>query len=66
MLVQQVKEPIAKGGINCICNNRYQNAAFLSAENLHFENFSPGPTMVGPIVDSGYERISITFSVNST
>ena len=35
MLVQQVQEPIAKG--------QYQTSAFQSAENLTFENFSPGP-----------------------
>ena len=44
---------------------QYQTGAFQSAENLNFENFSPAPTMVGPIVDSGYERMSSTFSVNS-
>ena len=45
--------------------NQYQNSASQSTENLTFENFSPGPTMVGPIVDSGYGRMSSTFSVNS-
>ena len=64
VLVQQVKEPRAKGSINCICKYQYQNSAFQSAENLNFENFSLGPTMVGPIVDSGCERMSSTFPVN--
>ena len=65
MPVQKVKEPIAKGGSNCICKNQYQNTALQPAENLSFENFSPDPTTVHPIVDSGYERIPSTFSVNS-
>ena len=35
------------------------------AENLNFENFFLDPTMLGPIVVSGYEVMSSTFSVNS-
>ena len=65
MLVQQVKEPIAKGGTNCICKNQYQNSAFQSPESLNFEHFSQGPAIVGLIVDSGCERKSNPFSVNS-
>ena len=65
MLVQQMKEPIAKDNINCICKDQYQNSAFQSAENLNFENFSQGPAMVDSIVDSGYERMFSTFSMNS-
>ena len=65
MLVRQVKEPVAKESINCICKNQYQNSAFQSAGNLNFENFSPGPTMMGPIVESRYERMSSIFAVNS-
>ena len=65
MHVQQVKEPIAKGSINCICKNQYQNSAFQSAENINLENLSSGPTMVDPIVNSRYELMSNTFSVNS-
>ena len=61
MLVQQVKEPIAKGNIIYICKNQYQNSTFL----LKFENFSPGTTMVSPIVGFGYERMSSTSSANS-
>ena len=53
MLVQQVKEPIAKRSINCVYKNQYQNSAFQSDKNLNFKNFSSGPTMVGSIVDSG-------------
>ena len=66
MHVQHVNEPIAKGSINCICKNQYRSSTFQSAENLNFENFSPGPTMTSPVVDSGYERMSSIFSVNST
>ena len=55
MPVGQVKEPVAKGSINCICKSQYQNSAFQSAENLNFENFSPSSVMVRPIVESGYE-----------
>ena len=65
MLVKHVKEPIVKGSTKCICKNHYQNSAFQSAENLSFENFSPGPTMIVPIVDSGCERMLSTISVNS-
>ena len=38
---------------------------FLPSENLHVEKFSPCATMVGLIVDSGYERLSSTLSANS-
>ena len=65
MLVQQMKEPIAKGSINFICKNLYQNSTFQSAENFNFENFSPSLTMVGPLLDSVYEQMSSTFSANS-
>ena len=65
MLVQHVKELIAKGSINCIFKSQYQDNAFRSAEDLNFENFSFGSTMVGLIVNSGYERMSRTFSLNS-
>ena len=34
-------------------------------EGLHFENLSPGSTMVGPTIDSKYERIPNILSVNS-
>ena len=49
MLVEQVKEPIAKGSMNCICKIQYQNSAFQSAENLNFENFfeNSGPNHGG-------------------
>ena len=62
MLVQQ---RINKGRTYCICKNQFQNSVFQSSVNLNFENSFKGPTMVGPIVDSGYKRSSI-FSVNST
>ena len=65
MLVQHVKEPMDKGSINCICKIRYENSAFQSAKNLNFENLSPSTNMVGPMMDSGDERMSSTFSVNS-
>ena len=47
----------------CICKNQSQKSACQPRENLHFENFLR--PMVGLIVDSGYERISNTLSVNS-
>ena len=65
MLVRQVKELIAEETSNCIYKDQYQNDAFQSADNLNFENFSLGPTMVAPIVNSGYERKSSAFSVTS-
>ena len=37
-----------------------------ASENLCFENFSPGPTMVGPIVETGYERMFNTLKVSNT
>ena len=65
MLVQHAKELITIGNINCIFKSQFQNNAFQSAENLNFENFSPRSTMVGLIVNFGYERMSRTFSLNS-
>ena len=38
---------------------------FQPPENLYFEHFSPGPTMVGPIVETGYERMSSTLKVSN-
>ena len=39
MLLQQLKERKHESG----------NSIFQSSENFHFENFSPGPAMVGPV-----------------
>ena len=64
ILVQQLKEHIAKGSIYCICKNQYQNAALQSSKNFNFENSSPGPAMAGPIVDSTYVKMPSTFSVH--
>ena len=49
MLLQQMKEPVAKGRVNSICKHQYQNSAFQSAEHLNFENFSQGSNNGGPI-----------------
>ena len=46
MLVQQLKERIVEG-----------SSVLQQSENFYFETF-PRPTMVGPIVDTGYKRIS--------
>ena len=46
----------------CICKNQSQESAFRPCGDLHFENFFR--PMVGLIVDSVYERISDTLSVN--
>ena len=45
--------------------NQSQNSIFQPSESLYFDNFSPGPTIAGPIVDSGSELISSTLSVDS-
>ena len=37
--------------------NQSHDSVFQPSENLHFESFCPGPTMVGPIVETGYERM---------
>ena len=65
MLGRQVQELIAKGSIDCISKDKYQNSSFQLAENFNSESFSPNQTMVGLIVDSGYERMSSTCSVHS-
>ena len=52
--VQQLKERIVKGSIYCICKNQSENSIFEPYENLHFERFSPGPTMMGSIADTRY------------
>ena len=41
------------------------NSVFQPFENLYLKIVSPIPTMIGPMVDSGCERMSITLSVNS-
>ena len=44
----------------CICKNQSQNIVLVPSEKLYFEFFSSGPTMVDPIVDSGYEEMCKT------
>jgi len=46
----------------CILKHQSQNIVFVPSEKIYFEilstelrRFSSGPTMVGPILDSGYE-----------
>ena len=63
MLVRQEKSPKAKGSITCTCENKYKDSTFQSAANLNFENFSPGPTTLGSIMNSGYKRMSSILSV---
>ena len=65
MLLQQLKEHIVKGNIYCICKIQYQHSLFQPSENLCFEFFSSGPTMLGPIVGSRHKRMSNTLSLNS-
>ena len=65
MLIQQLKEGIVDGSNCCIDKSQSQNSIFQPCWNLYVENVSPGPTMVRPIVDSGYERMSSTTSINS-
>ena len=54
ILVQQLKERIAEGGIYYNCKNQSENSLFESSENLHFESFSPDPTMMGSMVGTRY------------
>jgi len=49
----------------CICKSQSQDIVAQLSKNLYFENYFSGPTTVGSIVDSGYERMSNTLSVNS-
>ena len=44
----------------CICKIQRQNNIFQPSESLNFEIFPAGPTMVYPIVDTGYERMPKT------
>ena len=46
--------------------NQSHDSVFQPSENLHFENFSLGPTMVGPIVETGYERMFNALKVSNT
>jgi len=48
MLAQQLKEHMVTGLFTVFAHKQSQNVVFQPSENLHFENFSPGPTMVGP------------------
>ena len=59
MLVEQVKEPVAKGS-----KNQYQNSALQLAKNINSENFSSAQPLWALFEDSGYERMSSIFSVN--
>ena len=43
-----------------------ENFYFEPSENFYFENFSPGPTMVGPVVETGCERMFNTLKVSNT
>ena len=56
ILVQQFKERIAEGGIYYNCKNQSENSVSEPSENLHFESFSPDPTMVGFMVDTRYYK----------
>ena len=59
MLLQQLKEHIVKGSIDCTCKNQYHNSLFQLSENLDFEILSPGPTKVGPIVGKNLTQNNI-------
>ena len=48
----------------CIAKTNLKIVFSSHLKNLYFEKFSSRPTMVGPIVNSGYERISNTLSMN--
>ena len=50
---------------HCICKPLSQDSVFHLSENLYFETFSSSPTIVGPIIHFGYERMSNKLSVNS-
>ena len=62
MNVQQLKECIAKGSIHCICKPNLR-ITFSNLLRIFFENFSQESTMVAPVMDTGYERISSTLKV---
>ena len=49
-----------------ISGNQSHDSVFQPSGNLRFENFSPGPTMVGPIVETGYDRMFNTLKVSNT
>ena len=48
MLLEKLKGGIVEGSIYLIYKNLPQNSVFQPSENLHLDNFSPGPTMKGP------------------
>ena len=48
MPVQQVKEPVAKEGTNCICKTSIKIALSSQLRISILKIFSPGLTMVGP------------------
>ena len=50
---------------HCTCKPLSQDSFFQPSENLYFETFSSSPTIVGPIIHFGYERMSNKLSVNS-
>ena len=47
------------------CKPLSQDSVFRPSENHYFENSSSSPTIVGPIIHFGYERMSNKLSVNS-
>ena len=49
----------------CIYKSQSENNVFQPSESLYFTEIFSGPTMVGLIVGSGYEKTSNTLYVNS-
>ena len=64
MLVQQLKEHIVEGNSKCICTNQSQNSISSHLRTFILKFFSV-PKHGGPIVNSGYGKISYILSVNS-
>jgi len=64
MLLRQLKELMVKGSIYCNSKTQYQNSLFQPSENLYFELYSAGPTMMGPVVGSRYKRMFNMFLLN--
>ena len=48
----------------CICKSQSQVRTLQPFEDLYFANLSSDQIMVGPVVNSGYERMSNTLSVH--
>ena len=65
MFVQHFKDYMVPVNINCVSRTKIKIAFSSHLKTFTLKTLCPGPTMVGPMGDFGYERFSNTVSANS-